>query len=98
MSDVEVYLTGEICHLAAPALRRTLDDAVASARHAVVVDLAGVSLLGAAGLTELARASVALEQDGRALRLRGPVGLVRRVIDIAGFSALLDEKALAPSH
>ena len=98
MTTVEVGLTGELCHIRAPALRRDLEDAIATGAQRVVIDLAGVSMLAAAGLTELARASNALHAEGRTLVLRRPAGLVRRVIEITGFAGLLDEKALAPTH
>ncbi len=77
-----VHLMGEIDVYTARTACRALDGIAGPA----VVDLSGVRLLCAAGLTELAR--VAARTGNRVVTLRGARPNVRRVLDIARFDEL----------
>ncbi|EOD63531.1 STAS domain-containing protein [Amycolatopsis vancoresmycina] len=55
----------------------------------VVVDLSGLGMLGAAGARALAQVMVTCAGRGSAVRVvAGPGGMVRRVLDIAGFGTV----------
>ena len=77
-----VYLRGEIDIFSAPTTCRALDLIEGPA----VIDLSGVRLLAAAGLSELAR--VARRVGPATVTLAGARPDVRRVLEIARFEAL----------
>ena len=56
----------------------------------LIVDLSGVRLCAAAGLTVLERASRSCAERGGWLRLACPVGVVATVFEIASFGASVE--------
>ena len=66
-------------------------DRFARQGHAVAVDLAEVTFMDSTGLTTLMDAHRAAEENGWAFEIRRPSWAVRRVFDLAGVNALLDE-------
>lgn len=68
------------------------DAVLAAGGSTVVVDLTGLSFLDARGLAALLAARKAAQHGGRAVRLRGAHGIVRRVFDVVGCADLLDDE------
>jgi len=75
---LRIDLFGELDVASAPVLARTVPPRTAA--PAVVLDLARLSFLDAAGLRQL----IALVSEGRAVTLRCPSRLVRRVLEVTG--------------
>jgi anti-anti-sigma factor len=59
--------------------------------HAVAVDLAEVTFMDSTGLTTLMDAFLAARDNGWSFEIRRTSSAVRRVFDLAGVNALLDE-------
>jgi anti-sigma B factor antagonist len=59
--------------------------------HAVTVDLAEVTFMDSTGLTTLMDAHLAARANGWTFGIRRASRAVRRVFDLAGVDALLDE-------
>lgn len=87
---VVVTARGEVCISTVPDLRRALEDAAATAGREVVVDLAGTTLLTAAGVTEILRILRTCEQRSLRLRVRGATGMPARVLELCGMGDLVD--------
>jgi anti-sigma B factor antagonist len=56
----------------------------------LVIDLAGVTYLSSAGLRVILGATRQARSSGGDLRLAGAAGDIRRVVDMAGFSKLIE--------
>ena len=76
-----VHLAGELDVAAAGFLVRTLAQTTGSP---VVVDLAGLTFLDAAGISALLTARRRIEEQGRRLVVRNPSPWIVRVIQLAG--------------
>jgi anti-sigma B factor antagonist len=90
---VTVEVVGEVDHFTAPLLSACLDTHVArGGLRELVVDMDGVTFLGAAGLAILARADLRCRERGARFRVR-PQGraAVRRPLELAGLTHLLDD-------
>jgi anti-sigma B factor antagonist len=87
-----VTVTGEVDLHTAPALRASLERAVAAAspdRPDVVVDLTGVSFLDSTGLGEIVGAHKALQAAQGRLHLVAGNDRVRRLVAITGLDGVL---------
>ncbi len=82
-------LRGEVDMASAPLLDERLAAVVADDRCEVVVDVAEVTFIDAAGLRVLLQAGQRLAVDGRRLTLRAPSPFVRRLLDITGLGCEL---------
>lgn len=80
---------GDVDALTAPVLGDHLDRLVDAGEQAVVVDLARVNLLDAAGLGVLAGVRRRLAAQGGALAVASPCPLVARVLDATGLACVL---------
>lgn len=76
------YLSGELDAYTVSCLRARLTPVVMTGRD-IIVDLAGLSFLGAAGLIALADLQREATMAGGSLRLTEPAPLLRRVLDLA---------------
>lgn len=91
-----VHMTGEIdmsnVGELESAIERAETDAVASGPALVVVDLQGVTFLGAESLRCLVSANDRIAAGGGTMRVVAPAGsgVVRRLLDLSGVGALLD--------
>lgn len=82
-AQTELRLTGELDVATAPALRSHLDQ-IDEAVPRVVVDLAGLTFIDAAGIGLLAATQRRLEGDGRTFLLLDAHGPVLRVLELTG--------------
>jgi anti-sigma B factor antagonist len=78
-----VAASGEIDLATASSFRTALIDAVADRAGDLVVDLSDVTFMDSTGLGALVSARRRLALRGASLRLVGPAGGVRRILDIA---------------
>ena len=85
-------LAGEVCVASAPSLRASIERAVDAGERHLVMDLTHVTLLTAAGITELLRGARTIERVGGRLVLAGPSALARRTLERCGL-----EDRLAPA-
>jgi len=89
---VNVVLDGEIDLSRAAELGHALTKALAlRPRVVVVVDLERVSFLDSTGINSLVNAARDAEAVQSRLVVRNAAGIVRKVLDITGIGALLDE-------
>ena len=94
---VVVAVRGELDVLTEAVLAGALAATVDDGHRDIVVDMGGVTFLGAAGLGVLARVSRRLSEIGGTITVRSASGRIRRVFDIAGMSDLVVEAASVPS-
>lgn len=67
-----------------------------NAGHAkLVIDMAGITYLSSAGLRVILGATRQARSSGGDLRMAGAAGDIRRVVDMAGFSSLIEIFATA---
>ena len=91
-------LAGEVCVTTAPALRQRLGLAVDAHAPEVVVDLGGVTVLCAAGVSVLGEAGRRLADRGGRLRLRGAHGVVATVLRVTGLDDLAERERVLESR
>ena len=84
-----VYVSGELDSSTAARLRDSLVGLISAGARHVVVDLAGVSFMGAGGLGVLVGAGKRLRHDNGKLLLRSASPSVQRMIEITGLDATL---------
>lgn len=85
-SALVVRLAGDLDEAAAARARELLDAALAQWPAVLIVDVAEVRFLDAAGVNVLARAARTAAAQRTSLRLVGPRASVRRVLDLTGLS------------
>jgi anti-sigma B factor antagonist len=83
-SRVELFLSGEFDVAAVPRFRQALEDELNRGGRRVVVDLAELEFIDAAGIAELVGANRRAGTCEGALSIRSPQPTVRRVLDITG--------------
>lgn len=100
-----MVVTGDVDVVTAAALAACVEGVLIVRCRRVVVDLAGVRLLGAAGVSVLVRAAHRAGEAGGVLCVARPRPLVRKVLAITGTAAQLgvvdgDEDPLGrrPAH
>jgi anti-anti-sigma factor len=96
-----VTVAGEVDLAVAEPLRRALQEACATPRDLVAVDLSDVSFLDSTGLHALVTAHKRLAERNARLVVVVPPGLVRRVMELSGLTGMIEvaerlEDALAP--
>ena len=79
-----VVVSGEIDVLTAPPLRLALLHALEHVPGSLVVDLAGVEFIDAAGVGALVDVANKAQAGGRQMVVTRPSPFVRRIIDILG--------------
>jgi len=89
-----VAVRGEIDMDNADHLTHVLTAALREAPAGLVVDLAGVTFLGAAGIGALVVCRAAAERAGRRFTLTNPRPMARRVLEITGLADLLHPAAI----
>jgi anti-sigma B factor antagonist len=78
-----VALSGELCPFGAPALGRLLESLVDDGIRHVDIDVAGLELCTAAGVTLFEAVHDRVLKVGGSLRVVGAHGVVRRVFEVA---------------
>lgn len=84
-----VTLSGELDLTSAPRLQQLLDQLCRENHREIVLDLAGLEFLSAAGLSVFLRADDRLRAEGRRLILTHPGRRVRRVLAITQLDTVL---------
>jgi anti-sigma B factor antagonist len=83
-------LDGEHDIATLPLVTELLAGAIATGDTEVVVDLSGVTFIGAATIDELIRSRNRLWLQSRTLTLRSPSRFARRVLDLCGLTDLVE--------
>jgi anti-anti-sigma factor len=97
-TNAVVTLHGKAENLAAFELGESLDAIIDLNLESVVLDLAALVSIGAAGLVAVANAEKRLEEAGVALTVRSPSALVARVLDIMEAAETARLEAASPSR
>jgi len=87
--SVTVVLDGEIDIATAPAIRRFLMAAISGGNVHLVVDMSGVTFIGAAGIGVLVAAAKRARQGGGSLSLLAPSPQVLLLLDVFHLDAIL---------
>jgi anti-anti-sigma factor len=90
-----LHLPEELCIFEIPAVRQRVDECIDDGARHLVFDLAATRLVTAAALRVIDTTDHRLTSLGGALRLRNPLPLPLRVLQITGFDRLV-EPSLAP--
>lgn len=98
--EVVVATSGEVDLVTAPHLGAVAAAVTGRGPARVVLDLSGVTFMGAAGLGIIAASAEQLAPGGGRLVLRAPSHLVRRMLEITGLDGVaeVEEPKSAPSH
>lgn len=86
-----MHIVGEIDLATAPRLRSHLDDVMADADGAILLDLAEVTFLDSTGVHAIATAFAELDGQDRELRVVNVSAPVRRVFELCGINYLVVE-------
>jgi anti-sigma B factor antagonist len=87
--EVVLTLTGEVDALTAPEFGAFFETMIDRGHHAVVLDLAGLRFMDASGLAVISHGADRLAAAGGSLQIRTPAALIRKMLELTGFSALL---------
>jgi anti-anti-sigma factor len=71
-------------------LVEALDDALASGRHQLILDLSAVEYINSAGLRELVQLLKRVRQKGGELSIANPTERVRTLLELVGLDSVLD--------
>ncbi|SDF40245.1 anti-anti-sigma factor [Lentzea fradiae] len=89
-AHTEVTLTGPLDKTGSTALLAKLDRLIDEGRHHVVIDASGVTFCDSSGISALLRSRArAVEMTG-SLRLVSPSPALRRALDVAGLTRMLE--------
>lgn len=91
-----VWLEGEHDIATVFGLADALEKATSSSDADVIVDLSGVTFIGAATVGVLLRGLDALRRQSRSLTLREPSRCATRVIEVFGLSGLVEAGSTEP--
>lgn len=81
---------GRLDHAAARPLEEAVGRVVDAGETAILIELDGVSYVSSAGLRAILTAAKRVQEAGGRLALSAPSDSVRDVLDVSGFSTLLD--------
>ena len=87
---VVLEVQGEVDVHTSPELRAVVDAVIDRGHRSVVLDLAKLRFMDAAGLAVIAHAAVRLRPSGARLTIRSPSAMVARILDITGLTAVVD--------
>ena len=88
-SHTVVQVVGEIDLATAPQLRSCLDDLIADADGAILLDLADVTYIDSTGVSAVLTADAELNHYGRDLRVVEASVQVRRLFELCGITELV---------
>ena len=97
---IVLAVTGRLDAETVTPFEARLFDLIAEGHRRIILNLAGLGYINSAGLRVLLVAAKRLNADGGRLLLAAPGDLVGRVLDVSGFSGMLEtcattEEALA---
>jgi anti-anti-sigma factor len=87
---IVLSVTGRLDAETVARFEARLVDLIAEGHRRIIVDLAGLGYINSAGLRVLLVAAKRLHAEGGRLLLAAPGEMVGRVLDVAGFSAVLE--------
>ena len=88
---MEIYLKGELDHHGAKGMMIRLDRELELALPLqLVLDFGGVAFMDSSGIAVVMRARSRMQQLGGRLKLRSTAAQVRKVLDAAGISRLVE--------
>lgn len=87
-SGVLIRIAGRMDAMAAPELERTCIGRVETGARKILIDFTGLDYISSGGLRAILSAGKALHAVGGALALCGPEGVVKNVLNVAGFCSL----------
>ena len=87
---IVVAVAGELDMLTGPSLQNHLDKALAARPTRLIVDLSGVSFMGATGLAVLIKAQHAATYQGTTLQLGGVSRAAARVLQVTELTHLFE--------
>lgn len=85
-----VWLTGELDHHNAAAIRQELDRLLAPGIRELVLDLSGVSFMDSSGIGVVLGRYRTMEERGGKLAIAGANGYVERILRMAGVLSLVE--------
>jgi anti-anti-sigma factor len=92
-----VALVGDLDMAVVSQLHKLVDDLVTTGQRHVVLDLSGLRLCDASGLTGFIRAAKRFAEAGGWLRLAAPGGAVGKVFGIVAFGECVPTYATVPA-
>jgi anti-anti-sigma factor len=88
-AEVVLTLGGEVDALTAPEFGAFFQTMIDRGHHSVVLDLADLRFMDASGLAVIAHGAGRLRASGGSLSIRSPVVLIRKMLELTGFSELV---------
>ena len=88
-AQVVLSLNGEVDALTAPEFGAFFQTMIDRGHRSVVLDLSGLRFMDASGLAVISQGADRLAVSGGSLHIRGPVTLVRKTLELTGFTELL---------
>ncbi|BBL70434.1 STAS domain-containing protein [Methylogaea oryzae] len=95
--EMRVVLQGRLDAAWSEAVGKTLQDSLHSGCHVIALDMSQVSFLSSAGIRVLMLLFKQLQGVGGRLRVLDPSPPVRNVLEMVGFSQLVEVSAAAPA-
>jgi anti-sigma B factor antagonist len=96
VGDGRVEVRGEVDLLTRPTLRAALLEALEGSASTVVVDMAAVEFLDAAGIGALVEISGRARREGRSLVVSRPSRIVRRVLGLVPLDLEIAHRPTGP--
>ncbi|MEV4370654.1 STAS domain-containing protein [Nonomuraea sp. NPDC049637] len=91
LGDTTVRLAGDLDKITAPLLKRRLAELSAEGLVALAIDARHLDFCDSSGLWTLVEHQRAVAGRGGSLRLLGVHGVLRRVLEVTGLTAVFDE-------
>jgi len=91
-AQVVLTLGGEVDALTAPEFGAFFQTMIDRGHHSVVLDLAALRFMDASGLAVIAHGADRLSVSGGSLSIRAPVALIRKMLELTGFSRLVEDR------
>ena len=95
---VVLAVVGEVDIVTAPEFGAVLDAVIARGHRDVVLDLAGLEFMGAAGLRVVAGGAVRLRTSGAKLTVRSASAMVVRILEITGLAGVVSFEQPRPAR
>jgi anti-sigma B factor antagonist len=83
-------IVGRVDNENVTSLAQTLDEAIASGRNQLILDLSGVEYINSAGLRELVQIFKRLQRSGGTLTIVNPSEYVRAMLDLVGLDSVFE--------
>ena len=91
-ATAEVWLSGELDHHSAPAVKRRLDDIISSGATKIILDLSGLKFMDSSGIGVLLGRYQRVKAAGGSIGVRNASKQVDKVFRIAGLYKIIEKK------